>query len=397
MKQNSGRNATAQPAAVESGSEAPQPFSVANRGNSQARPPVGRTATTSKQPLPAAPRRPGASLARNGGGTRPPLERMKKICDLVQAGTCPNCSTLAKRLEVSRITIKRDIRFMRDRLQWPIEYDGCRHGYVFTAPLNSFPGVPVSQAELFALLVAHKAIEQYRGTPFLQPLRAAFERLTGQLETQERALLANLDEALSFRPFAPEDADLQTFEAVTRAMTERRVLRFNYKKPGTRAAERRLAHPYYLTCINNSWYLMAHDVGRGELRTFALARLSAPELTTDRFSRPQDFDPEKRLRASFGVTSGDADYEVVVEFDSWAADLLGKRQWHCSQRLTVLPGGGCQLRMRLNRLEEVERWILSWGTHATVIRPAELAKRMGAVARTLEKRYEDAPGLQSLG
>jgi predicted DNA-binding transcriptional regulator YafY len=49
--------------------------------------------------------------------------------------------------------------------------------------------------------------------------------------------------------------------------------------------------------------------------------------------------------------------------------------------------------MRLSALEEVERWILSWGTHATVIKPEALAIRVGNIARQLSKRY---PGNDSL-
>jgi hypothetical protein len=43
--------------------------------------------------------------------------------------------------------------------------------------------------------------------------------------------------------------------------------------------------------------------------------------------------------------------------------------------------------MRLNGVEELERWVLSWGTHATVVRPKELARRIQRTAADLEKRY----------
>jgi hypothetical protein len=61
------------------------------------------------------------------------------------------------------------------------------------------------------------------------------------------------------------------------------------------------------------------------------------------------------------VMSGRGDYEVVIEFDAWATDQLRGRLWHSSQQVTELPGGGSRLRMRLSGLEEVERWVLSWG------------------------------------
>jgi proteasome accessory factor B len=132
---------------------------------------------------------------------------------------------------------------------------------------------------------------------------------------------------------------------------------------------------------------MAHDLDRGELRTFALVRVREPELTAEHFVKPKDFNPDERLRGSFGVMRGDGNYEVVIEFDEWATDLLQGRRWHSSQKVVPLPSGGSHLHLRLSGLEEVERWVLSWGVHATVIGPATLVDQIGKTASELEKRY----------
>ena len=84
---------------------------------------------------------------------------------------------------------------------------------------------------------------------------------------------------------------------------------------------------------------------------------------------------------------GGDDYEVVIDFDSWAADLVRGRRWHSSQELTELPSRQIRLRMRLNSIEEAERWVLSWGTHATVVRPQALAERLSRTAVDLHHRY----------
>ena len=56
--------------------------------------------------------------------------------------------------------------------------------------------------------------------------------MMAQLEDSVRFSLGNLDEVLSIRPFAPGDAELETFELLTRAVSERRVVRFTYRKHG---------------------------------------------------------------------------------------------------------------------------------------------------------------------
>jgi proteasome accessory factor B len=321
--------------------------------------------------------------------TRPPLDRVWKIHDRLQNATYPNCVALARELEVSVLTLKRDIAFMRDRLKLPIEYDERRHGFFYSQPVDRFPEETITEMEMFALLVADKAIAQYHGTPFQKPLRMAFRKLAAKLDSAEPYSMDKLEAALSFRPLAPEDTDLRSFEIITSALRERCVLKFDYRNLGTRGMQVRQVQPYHLACIENHWYLFAHDVDRQAIRTFALTRLSEPVLLAERFIRPENFNPDEYLRNSFTVMKGQDDYEVVILFDSWATDLIRGRMWHSSQRLTELPGGGSQLQLRLSGLEEIEGWVLNWGIHATVLRPRILAERVFQTVGHLLERYRE--------
>jgi proteasome accessory factor B len=192
----------------------------------------------------------------------------------------------------------------------------------------------------------------------------------------------------SFRPFAPEDTDLESFEILTRALKEHRVLKFQYRNLGAEKAQGRLVHPYHLACVDNHWYLFAFDVKRDAMRTFALPRLKSPEITNGRFTIPKKFNLGEYLKGSLAVFKGDADYEIVVDFDTWGADLIRGRKWHASQEIMELPGRQLQLRLRLNSIEEAERWVLSWGQHATVVRPQALANRLLETAKALQSRYQ---------
>jgi predicted DNA-binding transcriptional regulator YafY len=44
--------------------------------------------------------------------------------------------------------------------------------------------------------------------------------------------------------------------------------------------------------------------------------------------------------------------------------------------------------MRLSGLEEIERWILTWGTHAHVIAPQTLTERIVHTLSDLADRYK---------
>lgn len=314
----------------------------------------------------------------------------------IQAGAFPNCLQLADEIEVSSRTIKRDVDFMKARLNMPIEFDRRRKGYLYTAPVEQFPSVPISEAELFALLIAHKAVSQYRGTPFAAPLQAAFQKLTSQMNRENPLHLSQLDQSLSFHPFAPDDADLEIFQTISEAIGQRRAVKFDYRKPSTKTGQPRKVHPYHLACVDSRWYLVGHDLQRHALRTFALARMRKPTLLAATFQRPVDFKIENYLKGSFGIFTGEDDFEVVIDFDPWAAVLIRERQWHPTQQIHELANGALRLTLRLSNLPEIERWTLSWGVHATVIRPETLKTSLRKITAELSQRYQSTTSPQSV-
>ena len=152
-------------------------------------------------------------------------------------------------------------------------------------------------------------------------------------------------------------------------------------------AQARHVHPYHIGYVDNHWCMFGFDVNRKAIRTFVLARLSRPALTKKRFTLVQKFDLNKHLAGSLGLYRGEDDFEVVVELDAWAADDVRGRRLHSSQELKELPKGMLRVRLRLNSLEEVERWVLGFGKHATVVGPEELKRRVFVTTEELWQRY----------
>src|SRR5438876_3123035 len=118
-----------------------------------------------------------------------------------------------------------------------------------------------------------------------------------------------------------------------------------------------------------------------------MCRLTKPELTEERFTVSARFDLNQELSGSLAVFKGGDDYQVVVDFDAWGADDVRGRRWHSSQELSELPGGRLRVKLRLNSLEEVTGWVLSFGTHATVVAPEELRERVAKIGEELAAKY----------
>ena len=320
--------------------------------------------------------------------SRPPLERMLRIHEGLRRGTLINCTRLVRDLEVSRKTIVRDIAFMRDRLDLPIEFDAQINAYRYTHPVNSFPAVQVTEGELMALLVARRAVEQYKGTPFHRQLEIAFDKLTGGLK--DRISFSPADElsSVSFKNVGLGKADLTVFNALSAAVLKQHEVSFDYRKPGDHRRTQRRVQPYHLSHRQNLWYLVGHDVERKALRTFAVPRIAEVRVLATGFVRPADFSPEKFFANALGVLGGSGDYRVRLRFTATAADRVRERVWHETQVLRDLPDGEIELTLQLGSLPEVESWILSWGDQAEVLAPAELRQNIRTAVARLAVRYE---------
>ncbi len=297
---------------------------------------------------------------------------MLHIHEALQSGSYPNCRSLAEELSHSTKTIQRDIDFLRDTAGLPIDYDSARHGYYYTDPVEAFPLLTVSEGELLALFVARQALPQLAGTPFESPLTSAVQKLTHQIATETRLSLADLQRYLSFRVTGLTTANLASFKAISQAALQSRELHFDYCKLGGAQPEPRHVQPYHLANINHNWYLIAHDIARNDTRTFALSRIQGTPSTGKAFQRPKDFCIEKLLASSFGVFRGSDLHPIHLRFDAFAAPIVRERQWHPSQIVQDMDDGTLELRIQLDSLEEIKRWVLSWGRHCTILAPAEL-------------------------
>ena len=318
-----------------------------------------------------------------GVHSRPPLERMQRIHQALRAGGFPNANALAADLEVVTKTIYRDIEFMRDRLGLPVAFDVPRNGYCYTEEVSAFPTCQITEGELFALIVAEKALQQYRGTSFEKPLLSAIKKMEQALPDTISLNLADVEQTISFRTTAEPVLNLGVFDTLAKATAARRQLELAYRKPGQREPERRVVDPYHLANINGEWFLFAFDHLRGDVRTFAPLRIRDIKPTGARFQPPRRFSLEERLRDSFGVIAGSGNYDVVLKFNPVVADYIREKRWHESQKVRELSDGGVELSLRLSSLDEVARWVLSWAGHAMVVQPKELAALVRQAARRI--------------
>ena len=323
------------------------------------------------------------------GVSRPPLMRMLRIESRLREGGFPNCRTLSEELEVSEKTVQRDIDMMRDQIGVAVLYDRSQHGYYLGEGGASVPVVRLSEGELLALFLAEKMLGDLQPSRFASQVREAIQRISLYAEDSFDVEWDALKEVVSIAEGSVAPADAEVFTHLEKGVRDRREVSFFYKKPGQKRATKRRLHPYHLKSVNGGWYVHGYDPLREAMRTFALARMSKMTVLGAGFQRPEDYSAEEWLRGSFGVFEGDQGNVKIVRlrFDAFAGQHVRERKWHHSQEISERGDEGLELTLRLSALEEVERWVMSWGEHVEVLAPIALRRRMARYGEWLQGQY----------
>lgn len=323
--------------------------------------------------------------------TRQMLERLHYIDAALRRGETVNCATLHKVFGVGRKTAWRDFEDLKNQGR-PIDHDPRRNTYYYTEPVEPLPDEVVTEGDLFSLMVARSALEQYRGTPYFGGLKRSYEKLARGLKEKVTFTAADYAARVSFKTMGTPKIDPNVFKLVSQGVTRCKRVTFDYRKPEDPAPRRRTAELWHVAHRGGMWYAVGYDPAAPGRRTFALTRISNPALTPTSFKMPQDFSIERHFADAFSALGGAGDHRITIRFRGATAVRVQEWEWHDSERWRELGGGVVELELRLAALEEIERWVLSWGREAEVIGPPELRDRVAASARAMAAVYDQSRG-----
>src|SRR6185295_2901922 len=109
------------------------------------------------------------------------ISRLKLIHEEINAGRYPTVRSLAKLLERSPRTVKRDLREMRDHHGAPLIYDRKRGGFRYGKQGWTLPPYNFDEGELLAFFTAEYALRATGHAPEAILLRAALSKLAAFL------------------------------------------------------------------------------------------------------------------------------------------------------------------------------------------------------------------------
>lgn len=283
---------------------------------------------------------------------------------------------LAAAQRVTPRTIRRDLKAL-DEAGFPLYQEKGERGSLWTVNAHAIKGFGsgFTLMELCALYFSRAAVESLACVPLHDELACAFARLEAALTPAMRRFLDRLPAAVGAKrsPGAvrTDRAQRQRVAQLLDASLHRRRVRMRYHSAGSGRTKDYDVDPHRLVYAEGALYLRAYVPEYHEVRTFAVSRIQRLALRDEHFAAPDG--PADVFPHSLGVFSGTPE-RVEIEFDAAVAPYVAAREWHASQELLGLPGGGVRVEMHVCNDEALRRWILGFGSHVRVIAPFTLAE-----------------------
>ena len=87
---------------------------------------------------------------------------------------------------------------------------------------------------------------------------------------------------------------------------------------------------------------------------------------------PANFDLKGYFGNAWAVFRGATTYDVEIWFTTKSAKVVTETVWHPTQKAKWHSDGSVTLAFRVDGLEEIVNWIMSWAGRAKVVQPHEL-------------------------
>ena len=300
---------------------------------------------------------------------------VQMVRDGCGGGKQPNSTDFMAEFGVSRRTVARDLDFLRDEERAPLEYDDARHGFQLTDETYTLPPVTISRREAFSFGLARKLLAHYEGTPLHLDMRSVLDKIAESLEGDISIEPDWLSEHVGVLPEDRVRIDPEVWAQIAGSVERREAIRAEYQTFTGRVSEYEL-HPYHLLAYHGNWYVLARDLAKDRVATFALSRFRKIKAAGQAFTRPADFNPEAHLRQAFGIVGGEEPIKVRLLFESKLAVYITERQWHPTQEFLTRVDGRVEMRLETTGRKELIRWILSWMPEVKVLAPKSLHDRI---------------------
>jgi predicted DNA-binding transcriptional regulator YafY len=291
-------------------------------------------------------------------------------------------------LEVSHATFKRDLEYLRDRLNVPVIWSRERQAYVLdpAAEQAELPGVWFSPAEVYALLEIDHLLDTLGSGLLARRLAPLRTRLAALLEAGDLGH-REIRRRIRVLTLGTRRVNRDVFEALSLALLGRRQAFIRHLRRGDGEVTGRTVSPQRLVHYRYNWYLDAWDHGKKALRTFAVDAVLHARVEKAAAIDLPDAELDRALGAGYGIIAGEDTETAVLRFTPESARWVADEVWHSKQVGRIEADGSYVLELPYSRETELVMDLLRHGAGVEVLAPPSLRERVAEELAAAAAQY----------
>lgn len=316
------------------------------------------------------------------------ISRVIQLMTALQSGQFYTVDDLAKMVGMSRRMVFRDLKELR-KVGIPYHFDNKAHSYVID-PEYFLPAPNLSAQEALGLLLLVYKARNHIHFPFKDlALRAALKienNLSKEIKQYCNVALQNI----SIKADPQERLDLieQTFAQLLKAILRKRIVNICYYSPFDRKNIVTDFRPCHLMYNDHTWYVLGKtSIDKGVL-AFKLGQIKELEILDKCFIKDEEFNLSEHLGRAWSMIPEGRLYNVKLRFLPEVSFSVAGVQWHSTQTVSFKDDGSVIIEFRVDGLNEITWWILSYGDQVQVLEPTILRERVIQVAQNTVKQNE---------
>ncbi len=298
-------------------------------------------------------------------------ERYVWFISQINENRYPNASDIAKFHEISHSQAFRDIEFIRDRLNAPIQYDPVKKGYFLTDESYMLPSVWIDYKELLLLTLSKELLKD-------KDAKKILETLYNRIVPFSKLGLKEIHDIVSYKGIRFYKIKEGILTSIFFAILNKRMIEVKYVHILDSSECLRVISPFHLIFYMGNWYLLAFS--EDKIKTYALSRIKEVNiLRKDIKEKINNKKIKKMINEVFGIYLSDTDkhiFDIKLKFSKNISNLIKSVYFHEKQKMEKLENGEVIISFKSSLNEELIREVLRFIGDIDVISPPELKQKI---------------------
>lgn len=283
-------------------------------------------------------------------------------------------SRILETLECSDSTLKRTVRYLRNTLNAPLEYDRDLCGYYYSDEKFELPGLWFDNESLL-LLVSLLKLKESMNLVLLEPQFEKLNNFLSETLRRQKIQVSQLDR-IKVLPISARIPNHKIFQNIAIALLSRTQIDLVYHARGSDTQTQRTVSPQRLIYYKDNWYLDVYCHLRQGLRTFSLDRVKAASLLSDFAQEVEKKILDDHFASAYGIFSGKVEHTALLRFSETRARWVADEIWHPKQVGTWLADGRYELEIPYSDERELLMDIMRHLPEVEILSPPELIQTM---------------------